>query len=98
LRRLRPAGAVPAGGLVSRAADAHPGGTMTTATITHLALLETRMSGSVGSRMPEHIGRLGWDAGQLAACQRDRLRALLAHAIAGSPFPARRLPRHRSAR
>ena len=64
---------------------------MTTATITDLELLRTRVSGAIGSRMPEHIGRLGWDAGQLAACQRDRLRALLARAIAGSPFHAGRL-------
>jgi hypothetical protein len=41
--------------------------------------------------MPEYIARLGWDAGRLAACQRDRLRALLARAIAGSPFQASRL-------
>ena len=53
---------------------------MTTATITELDLLRTRVSGAVGRQMPEHIGRLGWDAGRLAACQRDRLRALLARA------------------
>jgi phenylacetate-CoA ligase len=64
---------------------------MTTATITDLELLKTRVSGAIGRRMPEHIGRLGWDAGRLAACQRDRLRALLARAIAGSPFHAERL-------
>ena len=39
---------------------------MTTATITDLELLRTRVSGAVGSRMPEHIARLGWDAGRLA--------------------------------
>ena len=38
---------------------------MTTATITDLELLRTRISSAVGSRMPEHIGRLGWNAGQL---------------------------------
>jgi phenylacetate-CoA ligase len=64
---------------------------MTTATITDLELLKTRVSGAVGRQMPEHIGRLGWDAGRLAAHQRDRLRALLARAIAGSPFHAGRL-------
>ena len=64
---------------------------MTTATITDLELLRTRVSGAVGRQMPEHIARLGWDAGRLAACQRDRLRALLARAIAGSPFHAGRL-------
>ena len=64
---------------------------MTTATITELDLLRTRVSGAVGRRMPEAIARLGWDSGQLAACQRDRLRALLARAIASSPFHAARL-------
>jgi phenylacetate-CoA ligase len=64
---------------------------MTTATITDLELLRTRVSGAIGSRMPEHITRLGWDAGRLAGWQRDRLRALLARAIAGSSFHAGRL-------
>ena len=64
---------------------------MTTATITDLELLRTRVSGAIGSRMPEHITRLGWDAGRLAVHQRDRLRALLARAIAGSSFHAGRL-------
>jgi len=64
---------------------------MTTAMTTDLELLKTRVSGAVGRQMPEHIARLGWDAGRLAACQRDRLRALLARAIAGSPFHAGRL-------
>ena len=64
---------------------------MTTATITDLELLRTRVSDAVGRRMPEHIERLGWDAGRLAACQAERLRALLARAIAGSPFHAERL-------
>jgi phenylacetate-coenzyme A ligase PaaK-like adenylate-forming protein len=64
---------------------------MTTATITDLDLLKTRVSGAIGRQMPELIGRLGWDAGRLAACQRDRLRTLLARAIAGSPFHAARL-------
>jgi phenylacetate-CoA ligase len=64
---------------------------MTTATITDLELLKTRVSGAVGRQMPEHIGRFGWDAGRLAVHQRDRLRALLARAIADSPFHAGRL-------
>ena len=64
---------------------------MTTATITDLELLRTRVSGAVGGLMPRHLERLGWDAGRLAAWQRDRLRALLARAIADSPFHARRL-------
>jgi phenylacetate-CoA ligase len=64
---------------------------MTTATITDLELLRTRVSGSVGRQMPQHLERVGWDAGRLTACQRERMRALLARAIAGSPFHARRL-------
>ena len=64
---------------------------MTTATMTDLELLTNRVSGAIGRQMPEHIGRLSWDAGRLAAHQRDRLRALLARAIAGSPFHAGRL-------
>lgn len=64
---------------------------MTTATITDLELLRSRVSGAVGRQMPQHLERLGWDAGRLAACQRDRLRTLLARAIEGSPFHARRL-------
>jgi phenylacetate-CoA ligase len=64
---------------------------MTTATITDLDLLRTRVSAAIGRRMPEAIARLGWDSGRLAACQRDRLRALLARAIASSPFHAARL-------
>ena len=64
---------------------------MTTATITDAELLRTRISGAVSRQLPQHIARLGWDAGRLAAHQRDRLRALLARAIAGSPFHAARL-------
>ena len=64
---------------------------MTTATITDLELLRTRVSGAVGGQMPQHLERLGWDAGRLAAWQRDRLRALLARANASSPFHAARL-------
>jgi phenylacetate-coenzyme A ligase PaaK-like adenylate-forming protein len=64
---------------------------MTTATMTDLELLTNRVSSAIGRQMPEHIGRLSWDAGRLAAHQRDRLRALLARAIAGSPFHAGRL-------
>src|SRR5262249_17259288 len=90
-RRPGPAGAAPAGGIARGAVDADPGGKMTTAMITDIDLLRTRVSGAVGRHMPEHIARLGWDAGRLAAHQRDRLRALLARAIADSPFHARRL-------
>jgi len=64
---------------------------MTTATMTDLELMCTRVSGAIGHHLPGHIERLGWNAGQLAVHQRDRLRALLARAIARSPFHAARL-------
>ena len=64
---------------------------MTATTITRLDLLRARMSGTTAGQMPGHIQRLGWSAGQLAAFQRDRLRALLARAIERSPFHAARL-------
>ena len=55
---------------------------MTTTTVTELELLRTRMAGAIGAQMPGHIERLGWTPRQLAGFQRDRLRALLARAIA----------------
>ena len=64
---------------------------MTTAMTTDIELLRTRVSAAIGRQLPRHVERLGWDAGRLAAHQRDRLRALLARAIAGSPFHAGRL-------
>jgi hypothetical protein len=42
-------------------------------------------------RLPLHIARLGWDAEQLAAYQREQLQALLATAARHSSFHARRL-------
>jgi phenylacetate-CoA ligase len=64
---------------------------MTTATTADVELLRARIGEAIGHHMPPHIARLGWDAGRLAAYQRDRLRALLARAIARSPFHAARL-------
>jgi phenylacetate-CoA ligase len=64
---------------------------MTGTTITELDLIRTRLSGAIAGRMPDHLQRPGWSAGQLAAFQRDRLRALLARAIDRSPFHATRL-------
>jgi phenylacetate-CoA ligase len=64
---------------------------MTTTITTDVDLLRTRMASAIASQMPGHIERLGWSAGQLAAFQRDRLRALLARAIERSPFHAERL-------
>jgi hypothetical protein len=71
---------------------------MTSAMTTDLELMRTRLSGAIGHHLPGHIERLGWDAGRLAAHQRDRLRALLARAMTRSPFHAahlrqRQLPR-----
>jgi phenylacetate-CoA ligase len=53
--------------------------------------LSRRVSSVLAERLPEHLARLDWDAGRLAAHQRDRLRTLLAHAVEHSPFHARRL-------
>jgi phenylacetate-CoA ligase len=64
---------------------------MTTTTITGLDLLRARMAAAMGGQMPGHVQRLGWSPAQLAAFQRDRLRALLARAIERSPFHAARL-------
>jgi len=64
---------------------------MTAAMTTDLELMRTRLSGAIGHHLPGHIERLGWDAGRLAAHQRDRLRALLARAMTRSPFHAARL-------
>jgi phenylacetate-coenzyme A ligase PaaK-like adenylate-forming protein len=50
-----------------------------------------RMTAEFAARIPEHIQRLDWPAERLAMHQRDRLRALLAHAQEASPFHARRL-------
>jgi phenylacetate-CoA ligase len=64
---------------------------MTTTTGAGLDALRARYGEAFGTRLPDHIQRLPWDAGRLAAHQRQRLRALLACAIEGSPFHARRL-------
>ena len=53
--------------------------------------LSARTSAAIAARMPGHLQRLRWSPAQLADVQRDRLRALLARAIAGSPFHAARL-------
>jgi phenylacetate-CoA ligase len=64
---------------------------MTTTTLTGLDLLRARMAAAMAGQMPGHVQRLGWSPAQLAAFQRDRLRALLARAIERSPFHAARL-------
>jgi phenylacetate-CoA ligase len=62
-----------------------------TATMTGLDLLRARMAAAMRSQLPGHIRRLAWGPGELAAFQRDRLRALLARAVERSPFHAARL-------
>jgi len=64
---------------------------MTTTTGTALDALRARFGAALGTHLENHRGRLRWDAGRLAARQRERLRALLAHAAARSPFYDRRL-------
>ena len=61
------------------------------ATPTRHTVLQDRASAELTRRLGQYTQRLGWDAGQLAAHQRDRLRALLGHAAEHSPFHARRL-------
>jgi phenylacetate-coenzyme A ligase PaaK-like adenylate-forming protein len=53
--------------------------------------LRARFGEALAARLPAHIGRLGWDARQLADHQRDQLRSLLACALERSSFHARRL-------
>lgn len=53
--------------------------------------LRARFGEALAARLPDHVGRLGWDARQLAGHQRDQLQALLACALERSPFHARRL-------
>ena len=64
---------------------------MTATTMTGLDLLRARMAAALGGQLPGHVRRLGWSPAELAAFQRDRLRALLARAIERSPFHAARL-------
>jgi phenylacetate-coenzyme A ligase PaaK-like adenylate-forming protein len=64
-----------------------------TMTGTAVQSARARMSAELGPRIPQHIERLDWSAERLVAHQRDRLRALLAHALEASPFHARRLGR-----
>jgi phenylacetate-coenzyme A ligase PaaK-like adenylate-forming protein len=64
---------------------------MLTTTTTYLETLRARVGVELEARMPAHLERLQWPADRLASHQRDRLRALLRHAIERSPFHARRL-------
>jgi phenylacetate-coenzyme A ligase PaaK-like adenylate-forming protein len=64
---------------------------MTTTVANDLDLLRERFRRELSDRLPGHLERIGWSAGRLGAHQRDRLRAVLAAAIEGSPFHRRRL-------
>jgi phenylacetate-CoA ligase len=64
---------------------------MTTGTATGIEALRERASALFAERLEEHVPRLRWDATRIAEHQRERLQALLAHAIERSPFHARRL-------
>ena len=61
--------------------------TDTSAFEAYRAGVQSRLFGGIR----EHVDRLGWSAERIAVHQRDGLRALLAHAIARSPFHAGRL-------
>jgi len=64
---------------------------MMTTTTTYLEALRARVGAALDARLPAYLERLQWPADRLASHQRDRLRALLRHAIERSPFHARRL-------
>ena len=64
---------------------------MVISTTTDVETLRARIGAQVAERMRGHVERLRWDADRLAAHQCERLRALLRHALAHSPFHARRL-------
>jgi phenylacetate-coenzyme A ligase PaaK-like adenylate-forming protein len=64
---------------------------MTMITDSSLPALRARFGQALAARLPEHIGRLGWDDQRLAGHQHEQLRALLAVALERSPFHARRL-------
>jgi phenylacetate-CoA ligase len=53
--------------------------------------LRRRIQRETFAALPAHFGRLGWTADELREWQRDRLRRLLAAAIARSAFHSRRL-------
>jgi phenylacetate-coenzyme A ligase PaaK-like adenylate-forming protein len=64
---------------------------VTAEAFTAFAPLRERYQAEALRRAPEHVARLDWSAAQIAAHQRDGLRALLAIARERSPFHARRL-------
>jgi hypothetical protein len=64
---------------------------MTATTAARHGCMPARVHAELTWRLSLHTWRLSWDAGQLAAHQRERLRMLLAYAAEYSPFHARRL-------
>ena len=63
----------------------------TTATASQFGALREELQTALLASFPELVARIGWDRRQIAAHQRQRLRALLGHAVERSPFHARRL-------
>jgi phenylacetate-coenzyme A ligase PaaK-like adenylate-forming protein len=56
-----------------------------------LQRLRTRVTAQLAAELADQVERVSWDRERIRAHQRERLRALLAHAVANSPFHARRL-------
>ncbi len=64
---------------------------MAATTTTEVETVRARVRAELAMRMPEHLERLRWNADRLAAHQREKMRALLRHALRHSAFHARRL-------
>jgi phenylacetate-coenzyme A ligase PaaK-like adenylate-forming protein len=65
---------------------------MATASATSpLQRLRSRVAVRLAAELADQLERLTWDRERIRAHQRERLRALLAHAVANSPFHARRI-------
>jgi phenylacetate-coenzyme A ligase PaaK-like adenylate-forming protein len=62
-----------------------------TRTVTDWESFRTDVQDALLAGMDDHVHRLAWDAGRLAAAQRDGLHRLLAHAVEYSPFHRARL-------
>jgi phenylacetate-coenzyme A ligase PaaK-like adenylate-forming protein len=56
-----------------------------------LQRLQTHVAARLAAELADQVERLTWDRDRIRAHQRERLRALLAHAVANSPFHARRM-------
>jgi hypothetical protein len=56
-----------------------------------LERLRVRVAGQLAAELADRLDRLSWDRERIRAHQCERLRGLLAHALANSPFHARRL-------